>query len=147
MKNKVDIILIEDEKALREGLTQFFEMHNYSVASTDRYTRACELLDKYKPKCIISDFSLYGEGDGLDVYYYCKTVFKEDSAPFIFMTALSPYSTGDLKKLGVFKVLQKPFSLKQLDSAVNAAISYSDSRHPKSHSDDDSDSLFEGQSA
>lgn len=121
MKNK-SILIIEDEKSVRENICTLLEEENYQVAQAgngkEGITKAKEIL----PDLIICDIMMHG----VDGYEVLTTLAKDKSTkaiPFIFLTA--KVERDDIRmgmKLGADDYLFKPFKADELLSAIEARL-------------------------
>lgn len=110
------ILIVEDDKALNEGIALSFKEHDLIQTYTmkqaqDRWDSAIDL--------IILDINL-PDGSGLD---FCKEIRSVSSVPIVFLTA------NDLEidivtglESGADDYITKPFSLMVLRARVNAAL-------------------------
>ena len=107
----MDILLVEDNENIVNGLKYAFSKNNYNLVSKMNIKSAIEYLDNNKPELIILDVSL-PDGNGFNLY---KSVIKEKEIPVIFLTARD--DEDDVIKglsLGAEDYMTKPFSTKEL---------------------------------
>lgn len=107
----MDILLVEDNENIVNGLEYAFSKNNYNLVSKMNIKSAIEYLDNNKPELIILDVSL-PDGNGFDLY---KSAIKEKEIPVIFLTARD--DEDDVIKglsLGAEDYMTKPFSPKEL---------------------------------
>ena len=107
----MDILLVEDNENIVNGLEYAFTKNNYNLISKMDIKSAVEYLNDNKPELIILDVSL-PDGNGFDLY---KSVIKEKEIPVIFLTARD--DEDDVIKglsLGAEDYMTKPFSTKEL---------------------------------
>lgn len=107
----MDILLVEDNENIVNGLEYAFSKNNYNLVSKMNIKSAIEYLDNNKPELIILDVSL-PDGNGFDLY---KSAIKEKEIPVIFLTARD--DEDDVIKglsLGAEDYMTKPFSTKEL---------------------------------
>ena len=115
----MDILLVEDNENIVNGLEYAFSKNNYNLVSKMNIKSAIEYLDNSKPELIILDVSL-PDGNGFDLY---KSVIKEKEIPVIFLTARD--DEDDVIKglsLGAEDYMTKPFSTKELLVRVRKII-------------------------
>lgn len=115
----MDVLLIEDNEAISEGLKYSFEQNGYSFVSCKTKKEATQYLSDYEPTIIILDISL-PDGNGFDLY---QSLIKEKGIPTIFLTAMD--DEEDVVKgltLGAEDYMTKPFSSKELMARVNNII-------------------------
>ena len=107
----MDILLVEDNENIINGLEYAFSKNNYNLVSKTNIKSAIEYLNVEKPELIILDVSL-PDGNGFDLY---KSAIKEKEIPVIFLTARD--DEDDVIKglsLGAEDYMTKPFSTKEL---------------------------------
>ncbi|MBO5349745.1 MAG: response regulator transcription factor [Clostridia bacterium] len=115
----MDILLIEDNENIVNGLKYAFSKNNYNLVGKTTIKSAIEYLIENKPELIILDVSL-PDGNGFDLY---ENVIKEKEIPVIFLTARD--DENDVIKglnLGAEDYMTKPFSTKELLVRVNKII-------------------------
>ena len=116
------ILIIEDEKELRENLKVFFDIRKYDTLTASNGKEALSVLDNHKPDIIICDVKM----PEMDGYALLQKIRKREAfaaTPFLFLTAKTSYEdarTG--MNLGADDYLYKPFSYKELEAAVNARL-------------------------
>lgn len=113
------ILLAEDEKALREVTEVFFRKNGFETDAVDNGTDACTLVDQKRYDIVILDIMMPGK-DGREV---CRYIRSKYDVPVIFLTALGDES--DIVsgyEIGADEYVTKPFSTKVLLMKVNALI-------------------------
>lgn len=119
-----NILVVEDDLGLVEGIKAILELDGYRVATAENGLKALEMLHNGTtlPELIISDIMM-PEMDGLQ---FLKTVRQEArwlQIPIIFLTAKG--EKGDVqqgKRLGADDYLVKPFEAEDLLIAVDARL-------------------------
>lgn len=115
----MNILLIEDNKNIVEGLIYAFKMNNYKLDYTDSVKSSLKYLENNTPEVIILDVML-SDGNGFDLY---SNYIKNLDIPVIFLTARD--DEDDIIKglnLGAEDYMTKPFSTKELLARVNKII-------------------------
>lgn len=115
----MDILLIEDNESIINGLVYAFKKNNYNLIAKTTIKTGVEYLKDSNPELIILDVSL-PDGNGFDLY---ENVIKEKNIPVIFLTARD--EENDVIKglnLGAEDYMTKPFSTKELLVRVNKII-------------------------
>ena len=115
----MDILLIEDNENIVNGLKYAFSKNNYNLVGKTTNKSAIKYLVENKPELIILDVSL-PDGNGFDLY---ENFIKEKEIPVIFLTARD--DENDVIKglnLGAEDYMTKPFSTKELLVRVNKII-------------------------
>ncbi|MBD3662033.1 MAG: response regulator, partial [Arenibacter algicola] len=80
------ILLIEDNKDVRENTADILELANYEVATAENGKIGVELAEKFRPDVIICDIMM-PELDGYGVLEILGKNSTTASIPFIFLTA------------------------------------------------------------
>lgn len=114
------ILLIEDEKEMRQILRQTLERENYTVESARNYQEALSKVGVYEYDCILLDIGL-PDGNGLEILKELKRQNKSDGV--IIISAKN--SLDDKLKglnLGADDYLPKPFHMAELNARVKAVL-------------------------
>ena len=116
------ILLIEDNKEMRENTTEILELANYNVVAAPNGKIGVDLAGKEKPDLIICDIMM-PELDGYGVLYLISKNPSTAGIPFIFLTAKA--ERGDMRKgmsMGADDYLTKPFDEMELLNAVEGRL-------------------------
>lgn len=119
MKN---ILVIEDDKTVREGIIDLLREENYNVTGADNGKSGVELAQEIVPDLIISDI-LMPELDGYGVLSKLQEDPLTASIPFIFLSAMTGES--DIRagmKIGADDYLTKPYKAQDLLDAVSTRL-------------------------
>jgi two-component system response regulator RegX3 len=120
MKRSANILVVEDEPAIREGLLDVLVFHGYAVDSAETGPQGLDKARTGKFDLILLDIML----PGMDGYEICDRIRSEDlSQPIIMLTA----KTSDEEivhglKLGADDYVSKPFSIQQLVLRIEAVL-------------------------
>ena len=107
MKDKVKILVVDDERGILDTLQILFRSEGFDVAVADSGRGALEALEREKPDLVLSDIKMPGAG-GLEVLSKAKEVDPE--LPVILMTAqASLQSAMRAVNEGAYHYIQKPF--------------------------------------
>lgn len=115
----MNILLVEDNESIAEGLVYTFKMNNYHLDYKTTIKDAIEYLNNNTTELIILDVSL-PDGDGFNLY---EDSIKKSQIPVIFLTARD--DEDDIIKglnLGAEDYITKPFSTRELLARVNKII-------------------------
>lgn len=113
------ILLIEDDSAIRESVQDYLEAKGLSVTAVENCELALESLWKQSYDLLLLDIMLPGQ----DGFSLCKEIRQHSDVPIMFLTArvleedkIHGYS------LGCDDYLVKPFSLAELHVRILALI-------------------------
>lgn len=112
----MNILLVEDNKAIVKALKYSLEQNNYQVLSADGKEEALEILRSEKIDLIILDITL-PDGNGFDLYEIIRKKYRIST---IFLTARD--DENDIVKgleLGAEDYVTKPFSTRELLARIN----------------------------
>ncbi len=116
------ILLIEDNKDVRENTAEILELAGYKVSMAADGKKGVELVNKQKPDLIICDIMM-PVLDGYGVLHLLARDENTANIPFIFLTAKAERS--DLRKgmdMGADDYITKPFDKIELLSAVESRL-------------------------
>ena len=112
------LLIIEDEKGLRDNITNYFNEDGNICESCDSLSTAIDKLSVYDYDCVLLDIGL-PDGEGFAVLDYLKEKFKNEAVLIIS----AKNSLDDKLKglnLGADDYLTKPFHLAELKARVVA---------------------------
>ena len=121
-KKMKKILVIEDNKDVRENTADILELANYNVFAAENGKVGVEIAKQLNPDVILCDIMM-PELDGYQVLEVLSKTPKTATIPFIFLTAKAEKS--DMRKgmnLGADDYLTKPFNEKELLEAVESRI-------------------------
>jgi DNA-binding response OmpR family regulator len=111
-----NLLIVEDEAALREPLAAEFESLGCCVLQAKNGVDAFEIVKKENLDLVISDIRMPG-GDGVELLKKIKS--HNHLCPIVMLiTGLSDLSKDEAYHLGAEAILAKPFDLDELDDAV-----------------------------
>ena len=109
------ILTIEDEKELRETLTDILEVNGYTVFQAEDGAEGVKVFKNTAPNLVICDVNM-PKMDGLECLEMLKTLVPESEfPPFIFLTAKTKeeiVSSG--MDLDAVDFIAKPYSASEL---------------------------------
>lgn len=114
------ILIIEDEKALRETVRDFFLKEKFVVECAEDYPSAMSKINDYDYDCILLDIMLPG-GDGLSILAHLKRKRKKESV-IILSAKDSIEDKVEGLNLGADDYLAKPFHLAELNARVKSLL-------------------------
>ena len=120
MNNK--ILIVEDEKDIRDLIIYALEAKGYETISTDDGEKALKMLKENKPDLVILDWMLPSVS-GLEI---CRNIRRDKNIKNIPIMMLTAKITEDDKILGLDSgaddYITKPFSTAELSSRVKAIL-------------------------
>lgn len=119
-ENGSSILIIEDDKALRDGLAMNFKMRGYKVLTAQDGEEGMARAFDLNPDLIILDIMLPG-WSGLDILTELRR--RESSVPVLVLSARDTTANKiEGLELGADDYLTKPFELKELIARVEAML-------------------------
>ena len=114
------ILIIEDEKDLREVMTRSLEKERFIVETAVDYPTALQKINDYDYDCILLDIMLPG-GNGLSILEELKKLKKRESVIIVSAKDSIEDKVSGLD-LGADDYLAKPFHLAELHARVKSVI-------------------------
>ena len=113
---KKSILLVDDDKRLRELLKDYLNEKNFQVFTSADFDEAKDILEFFIFDLIILD-RMMPTGDGINLIQYIK---KASKTPVIMLTAMSENNEKiDGLKTGTDDYLSKPFEPEELFLRIN----------------------------
>lgn len=122
MKNKKTILVVDDEKELRNDLKESLEINSFEVILASNGFEAFEKIIKFNPDLVICDVMM----PVMNGYELLELIRKNESIaniPFLFLTARIDYE--DIREgmnLGADDYLTKPYDYNNLLKAINTRL-------------------------
>jgi DNA-binding response OmpR family regulator len=116
------IVLIEDNKAVRENTEEILQLAGYDVVSAPNGKKGVELVQQETPDIVICDIMM-PELDGYGVLHLLNKNPKTSAIPFIFLTAKADRT--DQRKgmeMGADDYITKPFDDIELLNAIEIRL-------------------------
>lgn len=120
------ILIIDDDKSVRESTKELLEIVGYEVKVAEDGTKGIKNAKEFLPDIIICDISM-PVLDGYSVFKELNKDPKTSIIPFIFLTAKAELS--DLKygmQLGADDFISKPFSSNELLNSIDLRLKKKD---------------------
>ena len=116
---KINILIVEDEKEIREGVSEYLSEVGYNVISAEDGMQAIEIFNKNKFDLVILDIML-PKANGFVVL---NKIRQESNVPVIMLTAMS----DDYTQIMSFDeeaddYITKPFSIIVLHKRIEALL-------------------------
>lgn len=128
MKNRLQILVVDDEPTVRQAIKQLLKHVGYEVAAVESGEAALDLMQQRAFDVVITDFSMPGMyGDQLAA----RIRQQSPGQPIIMVTAYAqefkvfgqPYANVDA-------LILKPFTLQELDEAIKQVVRQPQTREP-----------------
>lgn len=117
------ILVVDDEAAIRQSMAGYLQNKRYKVALASDVATATDCLGKDQFDLIFLDENL---PDGPGSALMRKVIEEQKPAPFVIMMSGFATLSGAIECMreGAFDYLLKPFSLEQVDVAMERAENY-----------------------
>ncbi len=117
---KQKILVVDDERVVREGCRRILEAEGFDVFLADSGGIAMEIVSNPGVDLVLADLKMPGIG-GMDLLFWLQK--NHPSVPAIVITGLSDDGIQTkCEEAGAFKLLAKPFMSKEVLSAVKHAL-------------------------
>ncbi|MBO4404486.1 MAG: sigma-54-dependent Fis family transcriptional regulator [Treponema sp.] len=117
---KFTVLIIDDEKNIREGLASNFEIEDYNVRTAASGEEGIALLEKGDIDLVITDLRMNGMS-GEEVLNHVTS--KMPGIPVIILTGHGSIDSAvDAMRHGAYDFLTKPLNLDQLNMIVKRAL-------------------------
>jgi DNA-binding response OmpR family regulator/DNA-binding CsgD family transcriptional regulator len=116
------ILIIEDNKSLREDIYESLKYEGFEVFQTDNGKSGIKYALSHHPDLILCDIMM-PEMNGFEVLEKLRQNERASIIPFIFITSLADrnnFRTG--MEMGADDYITKPFTLKELITAINTRL-------------------------
>ena len=110
-----EILVVDDERPLRELLASLFEEPGYRVRAAIHGRDALDQIEEARPDLIVMDLMMPVMG-GVELYRHLKGREETRAIPIIVMSAGLP-PPSELHEVDAF--IAKPFDLSAVESAVS----------------------------
>ncbi|MBU0669897.1 MAG: response regulator [Alphaproteobacteria bacterium] len=117
--HRAQILLAEDDDAMRSYLVRALEQAGFAVDAVDRGTAALPLLQTKLYDLLLSDIVM-PEMDGIELAQRCNEISPDTKVMFI--TGFAAVTLKASREQPQAKVLSKPFHLKDLVLEVERAL-------------------------
>lgn len=119
------ILIIEDEKNIRETIREILELNDYKIATAENGLIGVAKALQFKPDLIICDVMM-PEMDGFETLKNVRSINEISHTPFVFLTAKT--EKRDFREgmnSGADDFLNKPFNTKELLKVIELRITKS----------------------
>jgi len=117
-----NILIVEDDKSIREMLAMFLRSNNYKVVEAGDGKQALDYLHQSIPDLLLLDWML-PDMDGVDLIPQIRDLSIHKDLPILMLTAKAE-EADKIKGLdvGADDYMTKPVSLRELDARIRALI-------------------------
>ena len=113
------ILLVEDEKAIRDAVAAYLERENYWVTAVGDGQEALEEFSKHHFDLVVLDLML----PKIPGERVCRTIRDTSDVPIIMLTAKSEvFDRIQGLEMGADDYIVKPFEMKELIARINAVL-------------------------
>src|ERR1700730_9453359 len=120
MNNKLKILFVEDDAAVRMGSVQAFHLSGLEVQAFERAEHAIRHIEFGYPGILVSDIRLPGMS-GLVLLDHA--ISADASLPVVLVTGHGDISMAvDAMRRGAYDFVEKPFSSEQLVDVAQRAL-------------------------
>lgn len=121
MENPIQILLVDDDKDIRDLLANLLKQHGYAVDLAHDGKQMLDILEQKSAfNLIILDVMLPGEDDG---FALCRKIRAYSKVPIIMLTAASDDTDRIVGlELGADDYLTKPFNPRELLARIKAIL-------------------------
>ncbi len=114
------ILIVDDDKSIRETLTNYLKRHNYDVFSAENGKIALEITKKKSPDLIITDVRM-PIMDGIELLKNVKEI--DSHIQVIIISAFDDMqSTVKAMQNGAYDYIEKPLEIDKLKIRINRAL-------------------------
>jgi DNA-binding response OmpR family regulator len=117
------ILVVEEEHVLAENLRTFLARRSSDVRVAANGRSAMEMIETFAPDVVVLDYGLQGE-NGLQIY---REMLRHNTRP-IGCVMITGYPleriTPSANKLGIHHLLNKPFSLSELQQLIDQSAQH-----------------------
>ena len=117
---KARVLIVDDEKSMRDLLSITLEKEGYDVAAATGGEAAIEMLHRDSVDVVITDLRM-PKVDGLQVLRAAKEI-SPDTTVIMITAVASTESAVEAMKLGAYDYITKPFKLDEVNLIVRNAL-------------------------
>jgi DNA-binding NtrC family response regulator len=120
MISQMKISIVDDEKDMRESITQWLSLSGYTTESFEKASNALKSIGKEHPGIVISDIKMPGM-DGIE--FLKKLMIKDSTLPVILITGHGDVGMAvEAMHLGAYDFLEKPFDPNRILEITKRAL-------------------------
>ncbi len=122
MEEKAKILVVDDEKPIRDVLEDILTLQGYEVAQAKNGMEALDMMKKNAPDVMLLDINMPGL-DGLEVTRRVKKDKSLQHIPLVIVSGLDDMQARiEALKLGANDYLLKPFHVEELKARVRSLV-------------------------
>ena len=133
MKRKLNILVVDDDAALRDTIAHFLDTCGHEVLQAQNGNEAMSMLESADADVVVMDI-LMPEKEGISTIVDIRK--RASDIKIIAISGGGKFNRFDLLKaaeeLGADYALAKPFEFEDLEKAIAACFASSESQHPLS---------------
>lgn len=120
MKGSYNLLIIEDDEAIRRPLQKYLEIHQFRVFEAGDCQTARDVLRRHHIDVVVSDWKL---PDGLGSDLLAEVMTRDPNSVFILMTGYADINVAvESLRGGAFHYITKPISFNKLLEIIKAGI-------------------------
>ncbi|KQP19259.1 sigma-54 dependent transcriptional regulator [Pseudorhodoferax sp. Leaf265] len=118
-RSAVSVLVVDDDPAVRESLSQWLQLANFDVATFEHATSALSQIDHRFRGVLVCDVKM-PDMDGMDVLRFALA--QDPDLPVILITGHGDISMAvDAMQCGAYDFVEKPFDPERLVDAITRA--------------------------
>ncbi len=130
MRDKIKVLIIDDEVAICEVLSASLEDEGHIVKTANDGLKGLQIASEWKPHVVLLDIWMPGSMDGLDVLQ--KAQAERLSSQFIIMSGHGTIETAvRATKLGAWDFIEKPLSMDKVCILIENILNYTSEKEEK----------------
>src|SRR6476646_7869593 len=119
-KSTISVLVVDDDRSLREGCESFFQVEGYDITSVGSGTEALELVRRRRFDLVMLDLYMT-QVSGMDILRAILAANK-DTLVVIMKGNPSVESNLEALRIGAWDYILKPFTPSHLDVLVGRAV-------------------------
>ena len=120
MRHKLKVAIIDDEKDVRESISQWLTLSGFETQEFQSAEKALKIINNDYPGVIISDIKM-PDMNGLE--FLKKLMIKDSTIPVILITGHGDVSMAvEAMHIGAYDFLEKPFDPKKIAEISKRAL-------------------------
>jgi len=136
MSKEIQVLFIDDEESIVDGIQRLFMRESYDVFATTRVAQAREILAKHKIKVVVSDYRM-PDISGINFLREVKEQYPD--AVKILFTGYTDFSAVEeaINVGEVYRFISKPWKTSELLSTIRQCIEHYDLvAHARAHEEE-----------